>query len=307
MDLGRRAIAGICIAVDRQIHQHRIPRGQVQAPAPQHIKLLAELCIKRCKIAPVVLGPALLRRFAYQGLELCIAARTAELQSIDLRQLIKIQKLIIDPVLQLIGAGRHQTGDRAGDLDCAIIFQHRDPLIALLHIKAVEIFKRNDGGVDALFQVGIAQMAPFGCKLRVLIQQGHKVGGKGRMPAAGLGAHDALGRDIHQAQRLLGYDIHPHQLFVQHLQKRRFALGYTGPVGSLTRAQRSSIIFQHIGFLSCSHRGYFFTGLSPFGKKAPESILHSRQHFAAGYFTTQGRTRFSAAKTSSAKRRLSIV
>ena len=49
MDLGRRAIAGICIAVDRQIHQHRIPRGQVQAPAPQHIKLLAELCIKRSR------------------------------------------------------------------------------------------------------------------------------------------------------------------------------------------------------------------------------------------------------------------
>ena len=92
--------------------------------------------------------------------------------------------------------------------------------------------------MDALFQMGLAEIRPLDGKLGVLFQQGHKVGRKGRVPSAGLGAHNALGG-------FLGNDVHPVQDIIQHRKVRRLAARHTGTVGTLARAQGASIIFYH--------------------------------------------------------------
>ena len=102
--------------------------------------------------------------------------------------------------------------------------------------------------MDALLQMGLAEIRPLDGKLGVLLQQGHKVGRKGRVPSAGLGAHNALGGDIHQPQRLLGNDVHPVQDIIQHRKVRRLAARHTGTVSTLAALQCVLVIFQH----SCS-------------------------------------------------------
>ena len=99
--------------------------------------------------------------------------------------------------------------------------------------------------MDALFQMGVTEIRPLGRELGVVIQQGHEVGGKGRVPAAGLGSHKALGRDVHQPQRFLRHDVHPAEDVIQHFQIRRLPPRHTGPVSPLARAKGVSVIFYH--------------------------------------------------------------
>ena len=169
---------------------------------------------------------------------------------VDLGQLIKIQKLVVDPVFQAVVPGRDQPGDSAGDLYRPVVFQHRHPLVALLHIEPVHELKGNDGRVDALFQVGLAEVGPLGGKLGVRLQQRHEVGRKGCVSPAGLGAHDALSRDLHQTQRLLRYDVHIDQNIVQHRKIGRLAACHAGTIGALSGLQRVFVIFQHNLLLS---------------------------------------------------------
>ena len=171
--------------------------------ASQGNELLPEHGVKGRKVQSVVLGPAFPRGLAHQGLELGIASGAAEVHIVDLGQLIKIQKLVVDPVFQAVVPGRDQPGDSAGDLYRPVAFQHRHPLVALLDIEAVHELVGQNGVLDALFQVGLAEVGPLGGKLGVRLQQRHEVGRKGCVSSAGLGAHDALGRDLHQTRRLL--------------------------------------------------------------------------------------------------------
>ena len=238
-------LAGIRIPVDREVHQQRVARGQPQGRAAQRIELLAEHGIQGRKVQPVVIRPTLAGGLADQRLQLCIAAQPGEPDIVDLAQLIKIEKLVVDLVFQRVVPGRNKPGDRARNGDRLVVFEDRHPLVALLHIELVQVFVGNDGGVDALLQMGLAENRPLGGELGVLFQQGHKVGRKGRVPPAGLGAHNALGGDIHQPQRLLGNDVHPVQDIIQHRKVRRLAARHTGTVGTLARAQGASIIFYH--------------------------------------------------------------
>ena len=107
-------------------------------------------------------------------------------------QLIEIQKLVVDLILKVISAGGDEPGDCARDLDCTVILEHRDPLVALLHIEPVHVLKGDDGGMDALFQMRVAQVRPLGSKLGIRLQQGHKVIRKGSVPSAGFGAHKTV-------------------------------------------------------------------------------------------------------------------
>ena len=203
LHLGRGGLAGVGVPIHRQIHQQAVAGGQLQVMASQGNELLPEHGVKGRKVQSVVLGPAFPRGLAHQGLELGIASGAAEVHIVDLGQLIKIQKLVVDPVFQAVVPGRDQPGDSAGDLYRPIVFQHRHPLVALLDIEAVHELVGQNGVLDALFQVGLAEVGPLGGKLGVCLQQRHEVGRKGRVPSAGLGAHDALSRDLHQTQRLL--------------------------------------------------------------------------------------------------------
>ena len=93
--------------------------------------------------------------------------------------------------------------------------------------------------------MGITQDGPLGRELGIRLQQRHKVRRKSRVPPARFGADDAFGRDLHQTQRLLRYDVHPFQDIIQHSQIGYLAAGYTGTIGALPCTQCTFIIFQH--------------------------------------------------------------
>ena len=190
--LRRGGVVGVGVAVHRQVHQQRITGGQPQRSAAQGFELLVEHGVEGGKVQPVILRPCLAAGLAHQRLQFVIAAQLGKMHIVHLGQLIEIQKLVVDLIFQILGAGGDKPGDRARDLDGAVILEHRDPLVALLHIEPVHILKGDDGGLDALFQMGVAQDRPLGGKLGVRLQQGHKIIRKGGVPSAGLGAHKAV-------------------------------------------------------------------------------------------------------------------
>ena len=243
--LRRGGIVGVGVAVHRQVHQQRITGGQPQGSAAQGFELLVEHGVEGGKVQPVVLRPCLAAGLAHQRLQLAVAAQLGEMHIVHLGQLIEIQKLVVDLIFQILGAGGDEPGDRARDLDGAVILEHRDPLVALLHIEPVHVLKGDDGGMDALFQMRVAQVRPLDGKLGVRLQQGHKIIRKSGVPSAGLGAHKAVRRDLHKPQRLLRYDIHALEHIVQNSQIGRLAAGYAGTIGALPCAQCTFIIFQH--------------------------------------------------------------
>ena len=238
-------LAGVGIAVHRQIHQQRISRRQPQRAAAQRIELLAEHGVEGREIQPVVLRPRLTRGLAGQRLQSRIAAQPGEADVVDAGELIEIEELIVELVFQRVVSGRDEPGDGAGDLDGLIILEDRDPLVTLLYIEPVHVLEGNDGGMDALFQMGFTEVRPLDGKLGVVLEEGHEVGGKGGMASGGLGAHDALGRDVHQPQRLLRHDVCVGNDLVQHREIGRLAPGHAGPVGTLACTQGAAVIFHH--------------------------------------------------------------
>ena len=190
--LCRGGIVGVGVAVHRQVHQQCITGGQPHGGAAQGFELLVEHGVEGGKVQPVILRPCLAAGLAHQRLQFVIAAQLGKMHIVHLGQLIEIQKLVVDFIFQILGAGRDEPGDRARDLDGTVILEHRDPLVALLHIEPVHVLKGNDGGLDALFQMGVAQDRPLCRKFGIRLQQGHKVIRKGRVPSAGLGAHKAV-------------------------------------------------------------------------------------------------------------------
>ena len=236
-------LAGVRVAEHREVHQQRIPRRQPQRRAAQRVELLAEHGVQRQEIQSVVVGPLLLGGFARQRLQLGVAAQPGKMHIVDLGELIKIQKLVVDAVFQRVILFRDEPGHHTGDLHRLVILEDGNPLVALLHIKLVHVLVGQDGVVDALLQMRVAQVDPLVGKLGALVQQRHKVGGKGRVPPRCLGAHDAFRRDLHQPQRLLGRDLPVGQKVVQHRQVGRLPLCLAGTAGPQARPLGVAIIF----------------------------------------------------------------
>ena len=190
--LCRGGVVGIGVAVHRQVHQQRITGGQPHGSAAQGFELLVEHGVEGGKVQPVILRPCLAAGLAHQRLQFVIAAQLGKMHIVHFGQLIEIQKLVVDLIFKVIRAGGDEPGDRARDLDSTVILEHRDPLVALLHIEPVHVLKGDDGGLDALFQVRVTQVRPLDSKLGIRLQQRHKVIRKGSVPSAGLGAHKAV-------------------------------------------------------------------------------------------------------------------
>ena len=182
------------------------------------------------EVFPVLIGPGLSRGLAHQVLQLGVAAGAGELDHVHLGQFVEVQEFVVDPVLQAVVLGGDQPCDGAGDADGVEVLEHRHPLVPLLDVELVEEFIGGHRVADALVQMGVAEHRPLGGKLGVHLQQGHEVGGKGGVAAAGLGAHNALAGHVHQAQGLGGHNVHVHQNIVQHRQVGALAPGHMGAV-----------------------------------------------------------------------------
>ena len=142
----------------------------------------------------------------------------------------------------LAGLG-HDTVDKAGDPGRFIIFQDADSLVSLLNIEISVVFVADDRVPDALFQVGGAQLDPLDGELRIPAQQGHEARREGGDASGGLGANDAVGRDLHQTHgdAAVGSQI-AHNL-VQHLGIYASSPGLTLPDLLLAPLQGFGIFF----------------------------------------------------------------
>ena len=170
------------ISVDLHIGQHRVSGCFPKIAAAPALIRLAEKHIRRRKAAPLLLRPCLFRKLPDQPLERRVAARVREFDEIDPAQPVEVQKLIVE---LCIGAPfRQDTENTPRYLRRVKKFQNTDALVPLLYIEAVHKLERLDRFLDAFFQMRVAQVLPFGGKLRPRFEQRHKIRGKGILAAA---------------------------------------------------------------------------------------------------------------------------
>ena len=191
--------AQFAVFVHLQPQQQRILRRHIQFLTTLGQERIPEILEIGPESADFRLSPGLSGGDSHRPGQLCIAAGFGKLGHIQPCQFVEFQKFRIGLQPGRIPFLRHHPVDDAGNPGRAEVFQHADPLIALLHIEVAQIFIAYDGFPDALLgQMGHAQADPLVGKLRIRIQHGQKIRIEGRDPSGGLGAHDPLRRNLHQ-------------------------------------------------------------------------------------------------------------
>ena len=234
------------IAVYLDIAEHRVAAGGRQLRAAALLIGALKMVVGSRERVALVVRPLLARGLAQRLLQKRVAALLAELDKVHLAALVELHKLVIELHLLARSLG-HDADDMTRYREGVEELEHADALVALLNVVAVHVLIRLDRLADALGQMRLAQAVPLVGEFRALLEKGHKVGGKGIDPAAGLGADNQLGGDLHHAE------IYPHgdggggNEVVQHGQAGRFALEHTRAGFLLSQLESVLIIvFIHI-------------------------------------------------------------
>ena len=232
-------------AVDFDIGEHRVSHGGGQLTAPVGLIGLTEVIVGCGKVPALLLGPGVAGALAHQPLNGCITARLGKLQDIEPAGLVEFGEFIVQ--LHLLGAVsfRHDACNLSGDGYSVKEFQHTDPLVPLLHIKAVEVFIGLDRIPDALLQVGLAEAFPLEAKLTLGIQKGHKAAGKRVGPSCCPGANNQLRGDMDNAQRHTAGNAFGGEKIIQSGKVRVFSLGNTSAELPLSALQGVKIVIGH--------------------------------------------------------------
>ena len=201
-DLRGRAVLQAVVAEDLQIAQQGLVpiqlRAQLRVPeAAAKARHVGE------KAALPVLVPDASVLAAQQLEQGGIAPRRAEDDVLDLRDAVKIEKLVVGQDLRLAASRGEQAAHLRAHRQRAEVAQDRHALVPLHDVEAVEILDHEDGLAYALLQVGGGQRRPLGGKLARLLQQREEGGGEGVAPRGGVGARDLLEIDAEDAELLL--------------------------------------------------------------------------------------------------------
>ena len=240
-DLRGELVAGLLIAenfqIDQQCHRNIPPVGVIPvAGIPEHI-------VEGAEGIDFLRTPRLSVGAAQSLKQLPVLSRPLEDHKIQPGHLVEIQKLVVGHHLRIVRGLGQQPGDYTGDGDGAEVFQHAHPLVALHHVKVVEVLHRLDGVPDALLQVGLAQVRPLVGKLTLLLEHGVKAPGEGIFPQIVAGAVNQFAGDLHHTQR-----FPPHRqgirIFRQDPQARFFSPGNGLLLLLQTLAHRFMILFQ---------------------------------------------------------------
>ena len=105
-----------------------------------HGKGFGKASIGRSEIYTVLFFPHLIRLHSHQFQKFFVSSFLAEPHITVRRNLIKIQKFIIQTVFQIIRPFRDQTGHRSGNTVSTQVFHNTDSLISLLDIEPVHKF-----------------------------------------------------------------------------------------------------------------------------------------------------------------------
>ena len=102
---------------------------------------------------------------------------------VDSRKTVKIHIFIINNIVGFLCPARYETRYDSGNKGGVKIFQDTDPLVSFHDIKVSHKFAGGHWFPDTFFQMGAAEIDPFGGKFRMRIQKGHIIRRKG-CPAA---------------------------------------------------------------------------------------------------------------------------
>ena len=296
--------------VQIQPYQQGLLRQDVLGLGAQALERLPEVLKIGVEGALFRIRPGFAGLFPQVGQQFGIVPGAAELNGIKLGGLVEIQKFIVSPDPGLVGLGRKDTADVAGDPGRAEMPQDADPFVALLHIEITQVFKADDGVGDAgVSQMGGAQADPFGGEFGFHIQQWPKRSGKGGDPPAGLHAGDPLRGDFHQAHIYHGIGGVFRQQFIQHGRVGRAAGHQQLPVFLLPEAHGLDIFIGCcLGVHSYLQGKVFFTYIIPqfcefatkkienlpFCGKIPQRRCRQRRSLLWGNRKKPPRTRFFA-------------
>ena len=194
--------------------------------------------------AALLLRPGLSHTLPQGRQELGVIAGAAELNVIQLRSLVEVQKFIIGPDPGLISQGRHDPPHIARNPGRTKMAQHTDPLVALLNVEIAQIFEAGNGIPDALVsQMVPAQRNPFLGKLALNPQQGQEAWRKGADAAGGNGTHDPLCGNLHHADLLNRVGRVLRQELIEHLGLGGLSGQQVFSVFLLTMAHGQTVFF----------------------------------------------------------------
>ena len=216
-------LAGVDIAVDFQIDEERVARGDGQLAAAQPVIAVGKAHIRRMEIIAHTARPAFARRRAGQLIQPRKAAGPREPDVVGLGILIEGEKFAVDLALVAAVVRRNQANDVALDGHRVEELHDAHALVALDDIELIHVFIGLDGRIDALLDDRGIERFPLAGKFAVLLEQRHEVGGKGARAAARGRADDALERYAHQMQRPRRQRQSARHHFVQHRQEGIFA------------------------------------------------------------------------------------
>ena len=171
-----------------------------------------------------------------------VTALFREYDKIYLRDLVKIDELIIQLDLIAAVAFGEYTGNYALDVVSAEEFQHADTLVALENVEFVQIFIRLYRIVDALGDVRFAEVLPLDRELGALLKYRHKVGCEGGRSAARSGTDDLLQRYLNQTEVDRGCRL----ILGKDLVQYRQALGMSGDILQAELQCVFIVLFCHI-------------------------------------------------------------
>ena len=183
--------------VELEEHQQRVGTGDAELFTAQLLERFFKRPIAGEEAAPLRLGPDVLRLIAQRRLQLREASRAAEQHLIEPRQLVGVHEVVVRLNGAILRPRGHDPHHIRGDGRRAVALEHADSLVALLHVEAPEVLKAPHRLADALVaQMRGAECDPLGRELAVGRHQRHKVGGERVAPSLGLGAGDAVRRDL---------------------------------------------------------------------------------------------------------------
>jgi hypothetical protein len=172
--------------------------------SPQPVEAGPEAEIPGPELLLEVLRPVLVLGKAQRRLELGISPQVAEMDPPAPAVLEKVQKLHINLGGDVVRTLRHEPDHVRLDGGRAHGAQNAHPLIPLLDVETPQVLVALDRVVDALAELGGAQVGPLHGELGVRPHEGEKAGGEGITPRLLRGAHHQIDGHLHHAQLDLG-------------------------------------------------------------------------------------------------------
>ena len=249
-ELRGESLLRFLVAEDAQVHEERVRRRERELVAALREKFLAEGDVGGAEVRFHRVVPRLFRVVVGRLQQKRVAAFLREGEVVDLRLVVKVQKLVVHLNFLRIGTLRDDAGHKALNRHGAHAERDAHAFVALLDVVFVQEFVGDDRVAHALGLHGLVEVGPFHGKFRVLVEERHKVAREGVAARLVVGSRDLLDRNVRETELDAAVDLEALEHVVQTYQIRVDTLGYavvvllfSGPFGLDVFFNIHSVIF----------------------------------------------------------------